>query len=204
MSIFSRISEAASLTRLMSRADAIVLQLTGNNPKHFHPSLYRHLLDHVKAHYDEQAFIEAAPLVPEEAALIMLTLLYGGSAQSASINSLHRPAVYKSAIELLRVKMQGSIRPSVSLWAFANTPSTQDYVPNESLAPTVDAHGLSGAKIGQEATADAINRVTGVAKDQRSASTYEDVMTRPKAPLTEQQIAEIKARHNELRKKWGD
>lgn len=204
MSIFSRISEAASLTRLMSRADAIVLQLTGNNPKHFHPSLYRHLLDNVKVHYDEQGFIEAAPLKSEEAALIMLTLLYAGSAQSASINPLHRPAVYKSAIEHLRIKMQGQIRPSVSLWAFANTPSTEDCVPDESLAPTEDAHELGGTKIGQEKTADAINRVTGVAKDQRSASTYEDVMARPKAPLTDQQIAEIKARHNEQRKKWGD
>lgn len=203
MSIFSRIGEAASLTRLMSRTDAIVLQLTGNNPKHFHPSLYRHLLDHVKAHYDEQAFIEAAPLNPEEAALIMLTLLYAGSAQSASVSPLHRPDVYKSAIDHLRIKMRGGVRPSVSLWAFAITPSAEHRVPDESLAPAKDKHSLSEKDSRQEATADAINRVTGVAKDKRSASTYEEVMARPKASLTDKEIAEIKARHNELRKKWG-
>lgn len=204
MSIFSRISEAASLTRLMSCADTIVLQLTGNNPKHFHPSLYRHLLDHVKAHYDEQAFIEATPLKAEEAALIMLTLLYAGSTQSASVNPLHRPAVYKSAIEHLRIKMQDDIRPSVSLWAFASTPSAERRAPVESLVPADDRGELPETKIKQESTVDAINRVTGVEKNARSVSTYEDVMARPKAPLTDQQIAEIKARHNELRKKWGD
>ena len=121
MGIFNWFGHASDLSRLMSGADAIVLQLTGNNPKHFHPTLYRHLLDNVKAQHDEATFLDSPPLNQHEAALIMLALLYSGTRQAESPNPLHRSEVYESAINHLRVKSGGHIRPAISLWAFGLT-----------------------------------------------------------------------------------
>lgn len=204
MGIFGRFLEAASLTRLMWGADSIVLQLTGNNPKEMHPALYRRLLETVKQHYDEQEFIEAAPLKAEEAALIMLTLLYAGSVHAESVNPRHRPDVYKSAIEHLRIKMEGGIRASVSIWSIAITLGLEDSAPEPVVDSGVDEPPLPERKIEREPLVDLINRVTGVTKDGVQSTPPEVVAARPRAPLTEQQIAEIKARHRELRKKWGD
>jgi hypothetical protein len=121
MGIFSWLGNASELTSLMSRADAIVLQLTGNNPKHLHPTLYRHLLDNVKEKNDEAKFIDSPPLNEYEAALIMLTVLCAGTRQAESPNSLHRAEVYESAINHIRVKNGQQIRGAVSLWAFSVT-----------------------------------------------------------------------------------
>jgi hypothetical protein len=122
MGIFGMIGDiiggAANMTKLMSRADAVVLQLTGNHPKHLHPTLYRHLLENVKA-LDDEAKSAGDPLNEYEAALIMLSLLCAGTRQAENPNPAHRADVYESAINHLRVQHTQSIRPTVSLYAFS-------------------------------------------------------------------------------------
>lgn len=120
MSIFGRFTEwvaaSSELSVLMSRCDSLVHSLTGVNPKHLHPKLYRHLIENVKARHDAAAFVDER-FNEHEAALIVLSMLYA-AAKEINQPPVLDPNTYGAAIRRLREEDGSRIRGATSLDAF--------------------------------------------------------------------------------------
>ena len=120
MNFFGRFTEwvaaSSELSVLMSRCDSLIISLTGINPKHLHPNIYKQLLENVKERSDAAAFIDER-FNEHEAALIVLSMLYAASKEVNQPPFLD-PNVYGAAIRRLRNEDKSRIRAVTSMDAF--------------------------------------------------------------------------------------
>src|SRR5690606_14601758 len=123
--------------------------------------------------------------------------------QSASSHPAHRASAYKSALQHLRVKAQGKIRGSVNLWSLIAAPTVEDDL-HVGPEPAVAEQLGQASRVERDFAVDNINRITGVTKERAAPSLCRELGGRRVSPMTATNIAEIKARHAEQRKKWGD
>ena len=110
---------AGELNSLMAGADALVNEITGVNPKTFHPKLYQHLIGRVMAHNEALQHNDGHTMNKHEGALLMLYLLRAVAQESGNASPVHKLERYESAIEIMRKRHDREISPAVSLICFS-------------------------------------------------------------------------------------
>ena len=108
-------AEAASA---QNKADDIIERLSGINPKHFHPEVYKAAAQAAHQQHERYRQASANPATDEEMAMVKLIVLYILSRDAAQEDKC---AAFGRAIRSLRKEAGPRVRAELSLEATAET-----------------------------------------------------------------------------------
>jgi len=119
-SALKTLGEASALPGILNRADSLVKDLTGFDPKTIHPTIYKEMssaVTRLATHYSGQG---AKQVTAEEAAIIKLINL---CAVCDSVGDENQKQVFVKAIRRIVLSRGDQVRPEVSLTATAEVGS---------------------------------------------------------------------------------
>lgn len=99
-------------------ADDIVEHLSGINPKHFHPEIYKAVAQAAHEQYERYRQTSTNPLTHEEVAMVKLIAFYILSRDAGQDD---KRAAFGNAIRSLRKEAGSRLRAELSLEAMAET-----------------------------------------------------------------------------------